>query len=85
MVQCKHVTYGTAVGQTMHSNTIHHSSSMRHPIQHKIDMYDAAKAHMSISQVVTSESWLMVSGTPHRNENMICRDYQMERHAVSRK
>jgi hypothetical protein len=31
------------------------------------------KIRTSISHVVTSESWLMASGTPHRNENMICR------------
>ena len=30
----------------------------------------------SISHVVTSESWLIASGTPHRNENMTCRDFQ---------
>ena len=36
--------------------------------------HKTAKMHTSISQVVTSEIWLTASGTPHRNENMICRD-----------
>ena len=39
-----------------------------------INTQTTAKIRTSISHVVTSESWRMASGTPHRNENMICSD-----------
>ena len=42
--------------------------------QHKVNRHNAAEALTNISQVVTSESWLMTSGSPHLNENMICSD-----------
>ena len=34
------------------------------------------KTRTSIRNVVTSESWLMASGSPHRNEKITCRDRQ---------
>ena len=67
-----------------------HGGKTQHSMQRKIKRHNAVKTHTSISHVVTSESWLMVSGMPHRNEKMTCRDKSVaqpahSRHMVSRR